>query len=125
MKHLLWALAIAAAAVGPAAAHHSYAAYDRERLMEIDGIIEDFEVRAPHTLLKVRSDDGRLVTAEWGAPTVLERFGIGPKTLAPGERVVITGNPHREFDRNGVVNLKSIRRLSDGWKWPGHRPAQL
>jgi len=120
MKHLLCAFAIAAAAVGPAAAHHSYAAYDRERLVEIDGIIEEFQVRAPHTLLKIRSADNRLVTAEWGAPTVLQRFGIGPATLAPGERVVITGNPHREFDQNGIVNFKSIRRLSDGWQWPGH-----
>jgi len=119
MKRLLCAVAIiTGTAASSASAHHSYAAYDRERVVEIEGIIEDFAWVAPHSLLKVRTDASRLVTVEWRAPVALQREGIERDTLKKGERIIVTGNPHREFDGNGVLTFKSVRRLADGWKWP-------
>jgi len=119
MKRVLCAVAIVAATAGtPTSAHHSYAAYDTARIIEIEGVIEDFEWVAPHSLLKVRADDARLYTAEWRAPIAMLRAGIERDTLKKGERIVITGNPRRDFDESGVLNFKSVRRLADGWKWP-------
>ena len=119
MKRTLCTAAIIAATMGGStSAHHSYAAYDRSRIVEIEGVIEDFEQVAPHSLLKVRADDERLYTAEWLAPIGLRRAQIEPDTLKKGDRVVLTGNPRRDFDETSVLNFKSVRRLDDGWKWP-------
>jgi hypothetical protein len=119
MKRVVIAIAIAAAAsAGSLSAHHSYSAYETDRLVEVEGVIEEFDWRAPHSLLKVRSDESQLYVFEWQAPIGLQRRGIQQDTLKKGDRIVVTGNPHREFEQNRILNFKSVRRLSDEWKFP-------
>ena len=118
MKPLLWAVAIVAVLAGRQAwAHHSYAAYEMDRIVEIAGVLEAFEVVAPHSLIKITTDDGRLVVTEWVAPIGLERQNVDASALKKGDRIVVTGNPHREFASNGVLNFKSVTRPSDGLTW--------
>ena len=81
-------------------------------------MIDQLEWRAPHSLLRVTDADGRLYIFEWQAPLSLQRRGVQQDTLKTGDRIVVTGNPHREFEQNRILNFKSVRRLSDGWKWP-------
>ena len=93
-------LAIAAAAAGaPLSAHHSYSAYHTDRLVEIEGVIDEFEWRAPHSLLKVKADDGQLYIFEWQAPLSLQRRGVQQDTLKAGDRIVVTGNPTASSSR--------------------------
>jgi len=73
---------------------------------------------APHSLLKVKDADGRLYIFEWQAPLSLQRRGVQQDTLKAGDQIVVSGNPHREFEQNRILNFKSVRRFSDGWKWP-------
>ena len=87
-------------------------------IVEIEGVIDEFEWRAPHSLLKVKTDDGSMHIFEWQAPGSLQRRGVQQDTLKTGDRIVVGGNPHREFEQNRILNFKSVRRLSDGWKWP-------
>jgi hypothetical protein len=123
MKRILCAVAMATAVAGSSlAAHHSYAAYHTDQIVEIEGVIDEFEWRAPHSLLKVRTDDGSLHIFEWQAPGSLQRRGVQQDTLKAGDRIVVSGNPHREFEQNRILNFKSVRRLSDGWKWPNVQP---
>lgn len=105
---------------GAAAAHHSYSAYHTDRLLEFEGNVEALEWSTPHSFLKVRSGDTRYMF-EWAAPMGLQRQGIDRNTLKPGDRVILTGNPHRDIAENGVVHLKSVRRPSDGWNWPSRQ----
>ena len=124
VKRTILAVAILAAlAGGRASAHHSYAAYDTTRFVEIEGIINEFKVMSPHTLLTVRGHDGRIYTGEWLAIPALKRSGIDAATLSAEQRVVIRGNPRRDFDESGVMNLKGVLRPSDGWVW-GRAPLQ-
>jgi hypothetical protein len=119
MTRVVIAIAIAAAATGNSlSAHHSYSAYETDRLVEIEGVIEEFDWRSPHSLLKVRTDDSQLYIFEWLAPGTLQRRGVQQDTLNKGDRVHATGNPHREFERNRILNFKSVQRLADGWKFP-------
>ena len=122
MRRVLYAVAAFAivTSVRPIAAHHSYGAYDLDRVVEIQGVIEEFEWISPHSLLKVRAEDGRLYIAEWQAPRVLERRGVARDSLNKGERIVMTGNPRRDFDDTSIMNFKSVRRPADGWQWPQH-----
>jgi hypothetical protein len=119
MKRILFAVAMATAVAGGSlAAHHSYSAYHTDQIVEIEGVIDEFEWRAPHSLLKVKTDNGSLHIFEWQAPGSLQRRGVQQDTLKAGDRIVVSGNPHREFEQNRILNFKSVRRLSDGWKWP-------
>ena len=117
MKSFVLALGIVAAAAS-LSAHHSYSAYDTARLVEVQGVLEEFEWRAPHSLIKVRDEEGRLYIFEWQASGSLQRRGVQEDTLKKGDRLVIAGNPHRSFDENRILNFKSVRRPADGWKWP-------
>jgi hypothetical protein len=120
MKQLPFVLVAAALAGATVAGHHSYAAYQNDRIIEVDGTLETFEWINPHSLLYVRTADARYIF-EWGAPNMLQRRGVERGTLKTGDRVVLTGNPHREIEQNRIVNLKSIRRVADGWNWPLRR----
>src|SRR5262245_16947422 len=121
MRHALCAAAVVAVAFGTSAsAHHSYSAYDTQRVVEVEGVLEDLVWASPHSLFKVRSEEGRLFTGEWRAPIALQRVGMTQDTLQKGDRIVLVGNPKRDIDESGILNLKSIRRPSDGGQWPGH-----
>jgi hypothetical protein len=122
-RTILTVAILAAMASGRASAHHSYAAYDTTRFVEIEGIISEFKVMSPHTLLTVKGHDGRLYTGEWLATAALKRSGIDAATLSAEQRVVIIGNPRRDIDESGVMNLKGVLRPVDGWAW-GRPPLQ-
>lgn len=117
MTRLLGMLIVAAALAGTASAHHSYAAYDNARLLTIDGTLESFEMINPHSLVTVRGEQGVSVF-EWRAPNGLLRMGVHKGFFTPGDRVILSGNPHREYAENRIVNLKKLCRPSDGWAFP-------
>jgi hypothetical protein len=102
---------------GPVAAHHSYSAYHTDQVITIDGTLEAFEFVNPHSLLKVRTDKG-VTVFEWRAINGLQRVSVDKDFFKAGERLIVTGNPHREYDTNGVANLKTLCRPSDRWSLP-------
>jgi hypothetical protein len=119
MRRILCAAVLAVAVTGPtASAHHSYSSYDTSQILEVEGVLEQLDWIAPHSLFRVRSDEGRLYLGEWRAPFAMERMGFTKDTLHVGDRIVLAGNPKRDFDVSGVMNLKSVRRPADGAKWP-------
>ena len=118
MKRILCAAAVVALICGTTAwAHHSYAAFDTARLIEVEGILDALEWVSPHTVFTVKSDEGRMIRGEWRAPIAMQRIDFTRDTLHAGDRIVLVGNPRRDFDESGIVNLKGIRRLSDGSAW--------
>jgi len=118
----LAAVVVAVVAGGRVSAHHSYAAYETDRIVEVSGVVESFAVVAPHSLLKVMAADERVYTAEWQSPIGLKRIGVEPGTLKAGDWIILKGNPRRDFAESGVVNFKSVIRPSDGWMWPRELP---
>ncbi len=118
MKRALCAALLIAVAGTSVLAHHSYSAYHRDRLIDVEGVVESFEWISPHSLLKLKSDDGRLYVGEWRAASAIQRTGVEKDTLRRGDRVVMSGNPKRDIDESGIVNITSVRRPADGWKWP-------
>jgi len=108
---------VATVAVTPVLAHHSYASYDTAKLVEIDGVVEDFQLMSPHSLLKVRADDGRVYTFEWLAIAAMQRWRIASDTLHKGDRVMAGGNPRRDFEQSSILNCRSVHRMTDNWSW--------
>jgi hypothetical protein len=118
MKRGLWTVALAAVIAGARlSAHHSYAAYDTTQLVDYPGVLEELKVMSPHSLFKVRGDNGALYTGEGPAVPGLQRWGIDADTFKTGERIVLKGNPRRDFSESGILNLKQVQRPSDGSTW--------
>jgi hypothetical protein len=97
------ALAVAA----PALAHHSTAAFDMERTIEITGTIEDFQWTNPHTWTNVKvegSDDtAGIYGLEGMSPNYLGRNGWTKSTLKPGDKVTLQVHPLKDGRKGGFM----------------------
>jgi hypothetical protein len=118
MKRAIYAVVLIAVAGTSVLAHHSYSAYERDRVIHVEGVVESFEWISPHSFLRVKADDGRLYIGEWRAAAAMQRSGVAKDTVRPGDRVVMSGNPKRDIDESGIVNITAVHRPADGWKWP-------
>ena len=106
-------------------AHHSFAAdYFEDQSVSIEGEVEEFQLKNPHSILmvKVKDERGEMQTfaAEWGGSSRLGRRGITADTFKPGDFVVISGSPGRNAAERRI-HLKRLHRPADGWQWPQAR----
>ena len=116
------AAAIAAVAVGvavmlPAAAHHSFATYDRTKTVTIKGTVKTFQWTNPHCVIWVviqpaGGGDPQEWTIETTSPGVLTRSGWTRHSLNPGDRVSVEFNPLRDGSHGGGLN--SVTLLDTG-----------
>lgn len=85
---------------GTAAAHHSAIMFDDGKLIEVTGVVREFQYTNPHSwlLVDVTNEDGSVTT--WGfeaeGPSTLMRAGIRLSDLPPGTEITIRGNPMRD-----------------------------
>lgn len=92
------------AGIGAAAAHHSMAMYDHNKVVTIDGTVVEMRWSNPHVVLIVASKagDGRQAatwTLETSSPVRLEReLGWSANALRPGDHVKVELNPHMDTD---------------------------
>jgi len=80
-------------------AHHSFAMFDQENPIELEGVVQEFKFTSPHTfiILQVKQPDGstQLWSLEGGTPSTLARDGWSSKTLKPGDELQLTIEPLR------------------------------
>ena len=118
MRRLALVLVFALAAAPAAFAHHSYGEYDQDHPVSISGIIQQLVIGSPHTVMRVRTDDNVIYTMVWGNAAQLSRWGITPRTLHAGDRIVVTGAELRDRSFHTISLITEIRRPADGWRWP-------
>ena len=119
LKALVTATASALLAA-TAFAHHSGAAFDRARKVEVKGAVERIEWTSPHARLYVvvPGENGERVTwdFELPSPVTLMRRGWSRTALPVGAEVTVTGNPARDFPRiaiaTGVIDASGKRVFS-------------
>jgi hypothetical protein len=105
----------AAAFAAPALAHHSFAMYDADKTITLQGTVQEFEWVNPHSWLRVVANDnktGRPVmwTLEWDAPAHLIEMGIYANSLKRGDVVSVTFHPRKDGSRSGVVVQAGVAR---------------
>ena len=92
-----------------ASAHHSFAMFDQENPVELEGIVQEFKFTSPHTfiILVVKQQDGSTQTwsLEGGAPSALVRDGWSSKTIKPGDELKMTIEPLRSGAPGGAWNV--------------------
>ena len=118
----LWLLAIAITSstflVGPAAAHHSFAAeFDRNLPVTVTGTVTKVEWMNPHArfYLDAKNEAGETVNwdFELASPNGLMRIGWTRKSLSAGDQITVDGFLAR--DGSHRVNTRSVTR-ADGTK---------
>jgi Family of unknown function (DUF6152) len=109
--------AIAAGALaGPALAHHSFAMFDAEKTVTMQGTVKEFEWVNPHSWLRIMVKDektGQL--AQWAlelsSPARLKRMGMSQDSVKAGDTVSVTFHPLKDGGRGGQF-LQAV--LPDG-----------
>jgi uncharacterized protein DUF6152 len=114
MKRLMFLLALLAIAA-PAAAHHSFAEFDRSKQVTMNGVVREVQWNNPHTWIQVVVTDEKGRKTEWGfecgSPNMMSRTGWKRTTLKTGDHVVVVGNPLK----NGRTNALLVKiTLPDG-----------
>jgi uncharacterized protein DUF6152 len=107
MKAKAFALAGIAVAMGavPALAHHSFAMFDAEKTVNLEGTVKEFQWTNPHAwiMLTVANDgaEAQHWAIEMNGPGGLARQGWRPKTLTPGMPVTMQIHPLRDGTTGG------------------------
>jgi hypothetical protein len=127
MRRLLLALllALVAAPVTPLGAHHSFAAFDRQKEITVTGVVKEVQWNNPHAWIQVVATDPKGKQTEWGfecgSPNMMSRTGWTRTTLKTGDKVTVVANPLKD----GRPNAALVRiTLPDGRVLgPGDAPA--
>jgi uncharacterized protein DUF6152 len=127
------ALALAAVAVtvfaAPALAHHSFAMFEAEKTVTLQGTVKEFEWTNPHAWLRIMVTDqasgkDQQWALEMGAPQQQARVGWKPDSVKPGDKVTVTIHPLKDGSRGGqfmMAVLPSGQTLGNGGQRPNAR----
>jgi hypothetical protein len=119
-------LALAASAWG----HHSFAMFDLEKQVTVQGTVKEFQWTNPHCWLQVMVPDGKGGAQEWsfemGAMGMLARTGWKSTTLKPNDEVTVLMNPLKSGAPSGrllKVTLPNGQVMGPGGTAPPPKPA--
>jgi Family of unknown function (DUF6152) len=120
MKLALGAVVLAALlAAVPVFAHHSFAVYDRTKVLTLKGNVKSFQWTNPHCVIWVLvQPEGGGEPQEWSfettSPGVLTRGGWTRNSVKPGDRVAVEFYPLRDGSHGG--GLSAVTLVDTGQK---------
>jgi len=120
MKHALPVAMVMLILAGrsSALAHHSHPNFLLDQEVSIEGDLVELKYANPHVLLKIRTADGVVYTAEWQAASwLLSHAHVTLSTLRVLDHVIVSGAPSRDPESHELVQLKEVRRPIDGWTY--------
>lgn len=104
------AVALATLYSSPIVAHHGGAAFDPAHKVTFEGKVTEMQWANPHVLVFFDVADGEKAGENWSgwltAPNKLARAGWTRKTLQPGDKITISGSPHREG--NHILQISKL-----------------
>jgi hypothetical protein len=126
MSKIVLAVAGAAAAswaAVPAFAHHSFAMFDNDKVVTLEGIVKDYQWTNPHSWVQVLVKDPTTgMQVEWsienGSPSMLSRVGWTRNSAKPGDKAVVVIHPLKSGSAGGSLLTLTI----NGEKVGGKRP---
>ena len=119
-SHVLVALIGAAAlSAPPALAHHSFAMFDAQKEVTLNGTVREFQWTNPHSWLQVQVPQGGAnveYSIELGSPNSMSRRGWRRTTFKPGDRVTVVINPMRDGSAGGAL-VYALDAQGKRWAW--------
>jgi Family of unknown function (DUF6152) len=108
LKHQLLAFAAGVTvAAGSSAtyAHHSFAMFDADTNMTVEGIVKEFQWTNPHAWIMLNVANAQGAPEPWAiemnGPSGLVRQGWKPKTLMPGMPIKLVIHPLKDGSHGG------------------------
>jgi hypothetical protein len=98
-------------AAASASAHHSFAMFDPQHPMQVEGTVKSWEFTNPHSwliLMVMKGDTPIEYNIEGASVSTLIRQGFGPHTFSPGEKVTVTINPLKSGADGGAF-VKAVK----------------
>jgi hypothetical protein len=100
------ALALLVAAVLPAAAHHSFAAFDMSNQKTVTGAVRQVDWTNPHIWIWIDVDNDKggsdTYAFEGMSPNFLARRGWTRSTLHKGDKITVSYRPMRDGKNGGM-----------------------
>ena len=99
------------AAALPASAHHSFAMFDPQHPIQLEGTVKSWEFTNPHSwlvLMVMRGDTPIEYNVEGSSVNTLIRQGFGPHTFAPGDKITVVISPLKSGADGGAF-VKAIK----------------
>jgi len=121
LRTFLFLAAVMVLGRGSAWGHHSFAQFDLEKEVTLEGVVKEFQWTNPHVWLQILIPDGKGGDTEWGlemgAPGMLTRTGWKSSMLKPGDKVTVVLNPLKSGAPSGRlvrVTLPNGRVMGPG-----------
>ena len=112
-------IALAVSAI-PAVAHHSFAMFDTDKKMVLEGTIKEFQWTNPHSWIQMTVPNAAGHPEQWaielGAPGGLAQQGWAAGTLTPGMKVTAIIHPLKDGTHGGqymAVTLPDGRQMGN------------
>ena len=108
------ALAAALATAGSASAHHSFAMFDNQKEVVLEGTVREFQWTNPHTWVQLQvMENGKMVeySIEGSSPNGLARRGWTRNSMKPGDKIKVTIHPLKDGNKGGSF-VRAV--LADG-----------
>jgi hypothetical protein len=120
---LLFAL-LSLVAANSAGAHHSFAMFDSDHQIRLDGTVTEFRWQNPHIYIHLQAKDPkgkmRHWTIECANPGILNRAGWKFNMIKKDDRITVVVAPYRTGEAAAL--LKQVK-LADGRKFGNGGPA--
>ena len=105
-KAIILAPVAAIALSVPASAHHSFAMFDSNKEITVQGAVKEFEWTNPHSWLRVmvmdeKSGKPALWAFELSSPARLTTMGMHADSVKAGDMVSVTFHPMKDGTRGG------------------------
>ncbi|MDR2214414.1 MAG: hypothetical protein LBE59_01060 [Nevskiaceae bacterium] len=124
MKFITTLVVTALALAAPALAHHSFAMFDSEHQIRLQGEVTEFIWQNPHVYIHLNAPDSKGKMREWtiecANPGILNRTGWKFNMIKKGDPITIVVAPLRTGEAGAL--LKEIK-LADGRKFGNGGPA--
>lgn len=96
-----------AVAAGPAAAHHSFALFDMNKTVSLEGRVKAFEWSNPHTWITLEVPNEQKTVDDWlielPSAGALARDGWNKNYIKAGERLILRINPLKDGRKGGSL----------------------
>jgi hypothetical protein len=112
-KKVQAAMAVGFLVAAPAFAHHSFAMFDNEKTVTLEGTVKEFQWTNPHSWVQLMvTDPATGKSVEWsieaGSPNGLERQGWSRHVAKAGDKAVIEIHPLKNGNPGGSLVSMSI-----------------
>ena len=111
---------VALSLASPVLAHHSFAMFDRDKVVNMTGTVKEYEWTNPHVWIHINAPNEKGAMREWGfeMQAIAQDYAAGWRadSVKPGDKVSIDFHPLKDGTRGGQL-VSAI--LADGKRLGG------